>query len=81
MNWAYGYDGMMGFGFGGFVVMLAWWAVIIYVIVWAIRQIANGGSRHDGVRRASAMDILKERYAKGEIDKREFEEKKKDLIG
>lgn len=78
----YSYDGGVGMlGFGGFLFMVAWWAVVIYAVVWVIRQIGGGcGMRHHGgAHRPSALDILKERYAKGEIDKREFEEKKKDL--
>ncbi len=82
MNWTYGYDGMAGmFGFGGFLFMLAWWVAVIYAVVWVIRQITNGGAHHEKTHRVSAMDILKERYAKGEINKQEFEEKKKDLTG
>ena len=83
MNWAYGYDGMMGsFGMGGFLFMVLWWALVAYAIVWIVRQIGHsGGSRHERAHRPSALDILKERYAKGEIDKKEFEEKKKDLVG
>ena len=82
MNWTYGYDGMMGaFGFGGFLFMIAWWVVVIYAVVWVIRQMTNGGVHHEKKHHAFAMDILKERYAKGEINKQEFEEKKKDLIG
>ncbi len=46
--------------------MIAWWAIVIYGVVWIIRQIAGGRERHEKPYRASAMDILKERYAKGE---------------
>lgn len=81
MNWTYGYDGMMGsFGFGGFLLMVVWWAIIVYVVALAIRWIMDG-TRHEGRHGKSAIDILKERYAKGEIDRKEFEEKKKDIVG
>lgn len=65
---------MGGFG-GGFMMIVVWIAVILFV-VWVVREIKSGNSRSTS---SNALDILKERYAKGEINKEEFESKKKDL--
>lgn len=69
------YGGGMGF-FGGFM-MIIFWAAVVLLIVWVVREV-SGKNRVMGGD-AKALDILKERYAKGEIDKAEFEAKKKDL--
>lgn len=73
---------MMGYGFGGGmlggVFMIIWWGVIIVGSILLIRWIVDQMKRPSGGER-SPMDILKERYAKGEINKEEFEAKKKDL--
>ena len=74
------HDGMMNWGWGGMVFQGLFWLVIVIVVVWAIRYFTGQrqiGSTHSG---NSALDILKRRYANGEIDKQEFEQKKKDLI-
>ena len=75
-------NNMMNFGFGvmgglGWIFMIFWWVLIIAGIVyfakWLIRQSGSGGSGK------SALDILKERYARGEISKQEFEEKSREI--
>lgn len=70
----WGTGSMMGL-FGGGLMMIVFWALFIALIVWVVREV-NGRNAASGSR---ALDILKERYAKGEIDKTEFESKKKDI--
>lgn len=66
---------MWGWGMFGPLMMVVVWAAIILFVVWLVREAR--GTR--GERNASALEILKERYAKGEIERKEFEEKKRDL--
>ncbi|OGZ34974.1 MAG: hypothetical protein A2174_00130 [Candidatus Portnoybacteria bacterium RBG_13_41_18] len=71
---------MMGGGWGGMFFGLIFWVLIIVGIIWLISWIAReGGMRRELRGGSSATEILKERYAKGEINKQEFEEKMKDL--
>jgi putative membrane protein len=76
---------MMGYGFplfGGFggILMVIFWGLVLWGIISLIRGSVENGHTHNGGRNEkSALDILKERYAKGEINKEEFESKKKDL--
>jgi len=73
--WYYDYSPMGWLGWGGWIIMLLWWALVIAgIVLFARWLISLSGSRHK-----SALDVLKERYAKGEIEKKEFEEKKKDI--
>lgn len=66
-----------GFFGGGFMWLI--WIVLIVVVVWGISA-ATGGARQPPRRDKSALEILEERYARGEIDKKEFEERKSDLL-
>ena len=78
MMWGYN-----GFGFGGGVMgigMLLVWGLIIAAIVVLVREVdaRNGGNEPRAVER-SALDLLGERYARGEIERTEFEKRRRDL--
>ncbi len=82
-NQPYNYfNSMMGYGYGygwfGMIFMMLWWVLIIVGIALFIKWLAEQ-SRATSNNEKSPLEILKERYAKGEINKEEFEAKKKDL--
>lgn len=75
--------GMMGWGgwFSGILMLIIAAVMIIgavYLVKWLIKK--PGESKLDRINAPQAIDILKERYARGEIDRQEFEEKKKDIL-
>jgi putative membrane protein len=72
----FGWGGAM---FGG-IGMLFWWIALIVIVVIGARYLWSGGSARPAQSGSSALDILKERYAKGEINKQEFEERKATLM-
>ncbi len=84
-SWGWGMMGpeIMG-GFGLMGLMGVFWIVVLGAIIWAVVAAARGtgqsGSSDSAGRSDSALEILKRRYARGEINKAEFEEKKKDLV-
>jgi len=71
----YGY-GMMGYG--GMFLGLLFWIVIIVLGYLLIKSLIEKNKTQDAVGK-SALDIAKERYAKGEITKEELDEIKKNL--
>ena len=75
-NWGYYGAGYGWAGFFGPIFMLLFWALIIWAIVAFVHWTTTQGSEK---KASSAMAILEERYAKGEISKEEFEGKKRDL--
>ncbi len=78
----YGYMGN-GYGWGGMgfgmASMLLFWVLLVAAVAVVIRYVW-GSDRSPEVRQEkTALNILKERYARGEIEREEFEQKKHDL--
>lgn len=77
--------GMMhDWGTGGFwlmpLVMMAWFAVLVAVIILLIRWL-GGGPGLSSTSSHTARNILDERYARGDIDQEEYLQRKKDIRG
>lgn len=82
-GWGMG-PGMMGWGGVGWfgpLFMVLFWVLIIVLIVLLIRWLfsLNHPKATSAPQADSALEILRQRYARGEINKEEFEAKKKDL--
>ncbi len=61
-----------GWGMGSVMIL---WVVILVVIVWLITRLLSGGARDD----RSSETILKQRYARGEINREQYEQQLADL--
>jgi putative membrane protein len=70
-GWMWG----MGMGFGG-LVMLAFWGVVVAGVILAIRSMGGfpGGQWHD-----TPLNMLKRRYAAGQLTREQYEQMRKDL--
>ena len=77
-------SGMMGgWGWGLFMPVfgILFWVLVIWGVVALVRGVGQPGSSDSPSSRLdSALDILKRRYARGEISKEEYQEKKRDLV-
>jgi len=85
-EWPYGgwrmmWPGMMaGFGWMWLIPVLG--IVFLGLIIWAVVAVVRSSSESKGVDSSkgdSALEVLKKRYAQGDISKEKYEEKKKDL--
>lgn len=79
-EWGYGMHPMWGmggvWGIGMMLMMFVFWVLVIVGLVLGIRWLMSQGK---GGGRDSALEVLRQRYARGEINKEEFEARKKDL--
>ncbi len=83
MRWHAG-DGMGWWMLWGGLMMILFWGAIIALIVWAIQSVTRRESGqtqapHTSASARTPLDIVKERYARGEVSREEFEQIKRDL--
>jgi len=67
---------MWGYGGLGFLWMALFWVGVILLVVWAVRR-PEDDTR---VRKPTALEILEERYARGELDADEFTARRQQLV-
>ena len=79
MMWGWGGYGGYGapWGWIGSSIMIIFWIAIVVGVVFLVRYLVRRGRTSGG--EDSALEILRRRYANGEISKEEYEEKRRDL--
>ena len=78
-RWLMGHHSFIGGGMG--IIMIIFWVLIIGAFALIISGGVNGirSARQGGEDRPDPLEILKQRYARGEIDRTEYEEKRRIL--
>ncbi len=72
----------VGWGLVGMVGMLAFWVLVVGLIVYAVRGFGHTGPAPATPRRATgdrALALLRERFARGEIDEEEYQQRQRAL--
>lgn len=82
-GYGHGYGMMGGFGPGpiGLIFMAVVLIAIIVGVVWLVRSLAAPHAHHMTPKRSAGLDVLEERYARGEVPREEYLQKKKDILG
>lgn len=92
-NWTMGHGGMMSGMMGGtgmmgfgFLLMLLFWGGVIALAVWLVSLLFPGAASHststldgNGRKGETALEILKKRYARGELSRQEYQQMREDL--
>ncbi len=76
--WFGGDMGWWGMIFGG-IFMLIFWGGLIALIIWGVTKLSRRDGSAPSAPKHDPLEIAKERYAKGELSKEEFDQLKKDL--
>jgi putative membrane protein len=88
-NYGYGFGHVSGWGIFGHILSILLIILVVAIVIRIVIRMVTGSSLHGhrcmyhhdySSQNDSALEILKERYARGEINKEEFEAKKKDLL-
>ena len=72
----------IGMGLGGGLMMVLFWGTLIVGAVWLARGLFPNGQQPPASAprpEASAEDILKQRYARGEMSKEQYDQMRRDL--
>ena len=79
MMMGYGFSGSLGWlGIGfGMIIQLAFVALVIMAAIWMFKAVFRGGNHAE--KPIGAVEMLKQRYAKGEISREEYQHMKKEL--
>jgi len=78
MMWGW-YDGMGWWMLFGGILFVVFWGAIIALIIWGVSRVTRSSSGSVQGRK-DALEIARERYARGEITREQFEQIKKDLM-
>jgi len=64
-----------------FIIPILFWILVIAAIVMLVRYAMGREMRMPADRRSPGLDVLEERYARGEISREEYHQKKQDILG
>ncbi len=80
-HYGYGFNGFghWGIGFGPMLCMIVFFVILIILGVYLFRRVHNGGVLKHLSGGSDVLEILRERYARGEIDSAEFQLRRDEL--